>query len=504
MAAEELKRPNILLIVTDQERQRDWLPAGAALPARQRLIDSSLEFTNYFTNTSPCSPSRASLFTGQYVWQHGVTENSTGPNNTELSTETRTLGHMLRGKGYRTAYKGKWHLQARPNPEMDAFGFGDWEGNDSAWWGLPGTGTEYDDPIAGQSCSWLREHANGPDPWFLTVALVNPHDIMWFPLDQPWWQAENPEFTAMVRERLEQRRWGRSSNLPPFDYELDEWFSELPENFDDDLHTKPDVHRRFMYHMLQESAPGRMHREDRHLWLRQLDYYVKLHELNDLAIARVLDTLDELGRGKDTIIVFTSDHGDQCGSHGLRSKGPWSYQETVRIPLYLRVPGATSSGTSTSALASHVDLARTIAELAGVDVEAEPGLVGESMQPLFANQGASIRDFVLFAQEWPWYSGVEQTRYASSGIFDGRHKYVRYYGVGGGSDRNGKALPGPMLFGRSAGFDEHDHEWYDLESDPHELVNLAMDRGRRVELRERFAELRAVESEHYAPIARQR
>ena len=63
-------RPNILLILNDQERQRDWIPDGVDLPARQRLIDSGLEFTNYYTHTSPCSPSRASLFTGQYVFQH--------------------------------------------------------------------------------------------------------------------------------------------------------------------------------------------------------------------------------------------------------------------------------------------------------------------------------------------------------------------------------------------------------------------------------------------------
>ena len=493
-------RPNILLILNDQERQRDWIPDGVDLPARQRLIDSGLEFTNYYTHTSPCSPSRASLFTGQYVFQHGVTENSSGGANTELATTTRTLGHMLRGVGYRTGYKGKWHLQARPDPEMDAFGFGDWEGNDMAWWGLPGTGTEFDDPIAEQSAAWIRGAARGEEPWFLTAGLVNPHDIMWYPLDQPWWQERNHEYFAIAKERLERRDWGRAMNLPPFEFPVPERFSELPANFDDDLHTKPEVQRRWMHEMVRYGTPGEMPHHETELWLRQLDYYLTLHELNDAAIATVLGALDEVGGWNDTIVIFTSDHGDQCGSHGLRSKGPWNYQETMRIPLYLHIPGQTAPGSKTHALGTHTDLAVTIAELAGVTVGDEPGLVGESLLPLVANQGASVRDYVLFAQEWPWYPGVEQTRYASTGIFDGRHKYCRYYGVGGGHDAIGVPLPGEMQFTRDSSFSDHDHEWYDLSEDPYELVNLAMDRGQRGELRRRFEELMAIEAVAYAPI----
>jgi len=500
MADAERTQPNILLIFNDQERQRDWIPEGVDLPSRQRLIDGGLEFTNYYTHTSPCSPSRATLFTGQHVFQHGVTENSTGEANTALPTTTRTLGHMLREAGYRTGYKGKWHLQPRPDPEMDAFGFGDWEGNDSAWWGLPGTGTEYDDPIAEQSAAWIREAAARDQPWFLTAALVNPHDIMWYPLDQPWWQERNPEYTAEARKRLDRRDWGRASNLPPFDVEVPERFSELPPNFDDDLHTKPEVHRRWMHEMIHYGTPGEMHRHQTELWLRQLDYYLTLHELNDKAMATVLGALDEVGGWDDTIIIFTSDHGDQCGSHGLRSKGPWNYQETMRIPLYLRIPRQTTPGSKTNALATHMDLAVAIPEMAGIDVDAEPGLVGESLMPLVEDQQATIRDYVLFAQEWPWYPGVEQTRYASTGIFDGRQKYCRYYGVGGGNNAIGVPLPGPMQFTRDSSFEDHEHEWYDLDSDPHELVNLAMDRGRREELRSRFDELMAIEAEAYAPI----
>lgn len=497
-----MKQPNILLILTDQERQRDWLPKDVQLPARQRLISSGLEFTQYHTHTSPCSPSRASLFTGRYMAQHGVSENSSVPGNTELPLSMPTLGHLLREAGYRTAYKGKWHLQARADPEMDAYGFGDWEGNDSAWWGLPGTGTEYDDVIAEQSVRWLSRHARSSQPWFLTVALVNPHDIMWFPLDQAWWWKAAPEHVARMREQMKVRDWGRKDNLPPFPFELDEWFSELPPNFDDDLLSKPDVQRRWMLEMVRQSGAGAMRRDDKKLWLRQLDYYVKLHQLNDLAVAKVLAALDRIGAWDDTVIIFTSDHGDQCGSHALRSKGPWNYQETMRIPLYLRVPGRTTPGTRTAALACHVDLARTIAELAGVETAKAPWLVGESLAPLFSDQQAKVRDYILFAQEWAWYVGVEHSRFASTGIFDGRHKYCRYYGIGSnGRDRMGLPFAGPMLLTPDCDFEDHEHEWYDLMEDPHELVNLAHDRGRRAELRRRFDELRAIERRAYAQIA---
>ena len=85
--------------------QRDWLPADFQLPARQRIMDSGIEFTSHYTHSSPCSPSRATLFTGEYMAGHGVTENSSAPTNTQLSKDAATLGKILREKGYYTAYK---------------------------------------------------------------------------------------------------------------------------------------------------------------------------------------------------------------------------------------------------------------------------------------------------------------------------------------------------------------------------------------------------------------
>src|SRR4030095_9955020 len=101
-------RPNILLVVSDQERQRGWIPPGLTLPHRQRLIDGGLEFTRHYPHSSPCSPSRASLLTGRYVPQHGVTDNVIFPANRELDPAIPTLGSVLRAGGHPTSDVRQW------------------------------------------------------------------------------------------------------------------------------------------------------------------------------------------------------------------------------------------------------------------------------------------------------------------------------------------------------------------------------------------------------------
>jgi arylsulfatase A-like enzyme len=165
--------------------------------------------------------------------------------------------------------------------------------------------------------------------------------------------------------------------------------------------------------------------------------------------------------------------------------------------MYVRVPGLTAPGAVSSSLSSHVDLASTICALARV--QPDPGMRGVDQTPVFADPRSSARDYVLFAHDTAHTSRVANTRYAIRGVFDGRHKYARYYGVGGGlpNDDFSKHRP-PKLYDVDADFDDHDHELYDLHEDPHELVNLAMDRGRRTELRKRFDDLLAIEGTDFS------
>lgn len=504
------KRPNILLVVSDQERQRSWLPSGTSLPWRDRLRSEGLEFTDYYTHSSPCSPSRASLFTGRYLAGHGVNDNVIMPEHQELATSVPTLGSLLDGAGYRSSYIGKWHLSQSATPDMEAYGFADWDGNDRHFMGWAGTGVHFDPIIASNAAHWLKANASpasgadqpdqtAAEPWFLTVALVNPHDVMWFPIDQPGYRERHPADVAGVRSILESAAWKDDDPLPIFTEAYDEVVDNLPANFDDDLHTKPEAHRQWRWDQ-QHGLWGYIDPNDKKAWLRHLDYYVHLHQMADRNLGTVLGALEESGAWDDTIIIFTSDHGDMCGSHGLRSKGPFVYDEIMRVPLYVKVPGVTTPGAVTSALGSHVDLAATICALAGVSPAAtEPTVQGADLSPVFADPSVSVRDHVLFAQDSAQTENLNKVRYALRGFFDGRTKYARYYGVGGGKPSTGLwgKSPGTKLFDVDCAFDDNDHEWYDHDSDPDELINLANDRGRRGELREAYERMRDYEAESF-------
>jgi arylsulfatase A-like enzyme len=500
MNASNTSAPNILLVISDQERHRGWLPPGVRLPWRDRLRAEGLELTRHYTHSSPCSPSRASLFTGQYLAQHGVVDNVIMPEHKELDPAVPTIGSILRGAGYRSSYIGKWHLSQAASPDLAAYGFADWEGNDRHFMGWAGTGVHFDPIIAANAAAWLRSNARGPQqPWFLTVALVNPHDVMWFPIDQPGYDEHHPDEVRRARKVLEWAKWKEDDVLPVFDTDYDEVCDALPANFADDLLDKPAAQRQWRWDQ-QHGLWGYIDPGDTKSWLRHLDYYVELQRLADESLGTVLGALEETGAYNDTIVIFTSDHGDMCGSHGLRSKGPFVYEEIMHVPCYARVPGLTRAGTQSDALATHVDLASTICALGGVDPATQPTLRGIDLSPVFADPSATGRDHVLFAHDTAHTDEINHTRYAIRGYFDGRTKYARYYGVGGGKPGTGLwgRDPGHKLYDVDADFVDQEHEWYDLADDPHELVNLARDPGRRAELRANYARLLEYERESFS------
>jgi arylsulfatase len=242
---------------------------------------------------------------------------------------------------------------------------------------------------------------------------------------------------------------------------------------------------------------------DKRAWLRHLDYYVELHRQADRSLGVVLEALEDAGAWEDTVVIFTSDHGDMCGSHGLRSKGPFVYEEIMRVPLYIRVPGVTRPGSATDALATHVDLAATICAIAGVpaDSASASGIQGVDLEPVLSEPTRAVRDHVLFAQDSAHTERLNGVRYALRGFFDGKTKYARYYGIGGGKPSTGLwgRDPGSKLFDVDSDFDDQDHEWYDHSADPYELVNLANDRARRNELRSHFERLRVYERDELDP-----
>ncbi len=435
------------------------------------------------------------------------------PEHQELPTSTPTLGSLLGTAGYRSSYIGKWHLSHSPTPDMEAYGFADWDGNDRHFMGWAGTGVHFDPIIASNAAHWLTENAGengagGPGrtdarPWFLTVALVNPHDVMWYPVDQPGYRERHPEEVDAIRSVLESAAWKDDDPLPVFSEPYPEVVDRLPDNFEDDLHTKPEAHRQWRWDQ-QHGLWGYIDPDDTAAWLRHLDYYVHLHRLADRSLGTVLSALEAAGAWEDTVVIFTSDHGDMCGSHGLRSKGPFVYDEIMRVPLYVKVPGVTSASTVTAALGSHVDLAATICSLAGVDAGlSTPTVQGTDLTPVLADPSATVRDHILFAQDSAQTTELNKVRYALRGFYDGRTKYARYYGVGGGKPSTGLwgTSPGEKLFGADCAFDDNDHEWYDHVTDPTEVDNLANDRSRRKELREVYERMLAYEAESFVPLA---
>ncbi len=490
-----VKKPNILFIVSDEERRNDWLDGKVALPAHERLRSDGISFSNHFTHASPCSPSRASLYTGQYLAQHGVVNNVSFPSHVQLDPAIPTIGSLLDDVGYESSYVGKWHLSHGDNPPMPNYGYSSWQGNDKHFTGNAWTGRHFDPIIADQATAWLDDHAGSDQPWMLTVALVNPHDIMWFPIDHPSYQAANPD-DERVFKFIQNLVLGGEVDVtaPPEDYAR--LFDELPANFHDDPDTKPGIQRAWQTVRNNEHFVGSIDIDDHDTWLRGLDYYAWLHERLDESLTSLLAKLDELGIYDDTMIVYTSDHGDAAGSHGLRAKLPCIYDEVMGVPLIVKPATPTeNAGTTTEALSSSVDVAATIVAAGGGDVS---GMKGQDLSPVFDDTSASVRDYVLFAQDSAQSDGLAASRYALRGFFDGETKYARYYGMGGGIRRDGSVAETAKAVDVDAGFDDHEHEWYEIDTDPHELSNLANDGGRKAELAELFERLKSYEATDFA------
>jgi hypothetical protein len=122
---------------------------------------------------------------------------------------------------------------------------------------------------------------------------------------------------------------------------------------------------------------------------------------------------------------------------------------------------------------------------------------------VLADPSSRVRDHILFAQDSAQTTGLNGVRYALRGFFDGRTKYARYYGVGGGKPSTGLwgKSPGAKLFDADCAFDDNDHEWYDHDTDPHELLNIANDRSRRSELRELYGRMRSYEAASFVELS---
>lgn len=499
---------NILFILVDQERHFDRWPFP--VPGRERLMREGVSFANHQIAACVCSPSRSVIYTGQHMQHTGIFDNAGLPWQPDMSTHMRTVGHMMRDAGYRTAYFGKWHLSGTMHASnspydapvrqyrqtMAAYGFDEYFGPGDLVGSAHG-GYNYDGVTTEAAISWLRNRPVGPagkKPWFLAVNLVNPHDVMWLD-DSP---AGAPR-TGLLPTRAE----------PADRLYASRWPAAVPASYRQALNApgRPAAHA--MYNRAHDALIGRFDFSEASV-RRYQDYYFNCIRDCDRHVERLLAELDDLGLERDTIVVLTSDHGDLAGAHHMIDKGANAYREQNHVPLIVRHP-AYPGGKTCRALTSHVDLAPTLLALTGASdtrlrTLAGADAVGHSFAhllhrpeaaPLHAVRPAALFNYAMllyYDSEWMLAEfnalrakGVPPAelhrraaalqpnlhlRGAIRSAFDGRYRFTRYFAL---ADFNRPATPAQL-------FAHNDVELYDLQQDPAELNNLARQPGQAGDL----------------------
>jgi arylsulfatase len=415
-----------------------------------------------------------------------------------------TIGHMLRDLGYYTAYKGKWHESEFPEGDtedaMEPFGFSDFQGWGDAY-GAPLDGLNKDPMTAAEAETWLKIRAPEvvqSQSWFLAVNFVNPHDIMYFDTDD--------------EEMVQVRGMFPIFSAPDTPLYRRKWPTILPASFFDDLsHQPPAVQN---YKDLSDGTYGRIPMERRDMWHNHVNYYINCLIDVDRHIGAVLDALEASGQDADTVIIFTSDHGEMAGAHHLRQKGSVAFQETVNVPLIIVDPRNTG-GVRSDVIGSHLDLVPTILAYAGLSKEERrqhfPFLKGHDLSGVVTNPGSEgprgsadkpgkgalytydmiatidaqwlhsnaplVLDMAAAEAGLEFHRGTEafsaimeqigmpdaDKRELFRGVFDGRHKLIRYFGLG---HYHQPDTVEELLA-------NNDVALYDLHLDPEEMDNLA-------------------------------
>jgi arylsulfatase len=485
-----LSRPNILLIVTDEERQQIPRPPGFSLPARERLAALGVSFDNYYAASAMCSSSRSVIYTGQHVVHTEIYDNDNMPYVRPLDPALGTVGTMLGARGYYCTYQGKWHLsnayidQANPRStvrDLEPYGFYEW--ND--WGDIDGgawAGLRVDPVIAGQAVRWLRSRAPtvaADQPWFMAVNFVNPHDIMSFDYGGRSAVQLPPALAHAVVTRP-------PADIPTYQAR---WDFPLPASLHDDLSNAPPAVRE--YAAVCEVAFGPVAGDD--AWLAGMNFYLNCLRDVDRSVDLVLDALQASGQADRTVVMFTADHGDLVGSHGLRQKGALVYDENFHVPLVVVHPDI-AGHRHTGALTSGVDLAPTLLDIAGMDAASRatqfPALAGRSVLP--AMEGGTTREGVLTAVEnvanldasfWRRFADPDVTSRIASGELrpdwtkrgflrgytDQRYTFGRYFSP---LEPNRPKHVDDLLAG-------NDVVLYDRADDPAEITNLAADPANR-------------------------
>ena len=425
----EHTRPNLLLIHSDQHRF-DCLGLHASgqgptvrTPNLDRLAAQGADFTHAFTPSPICSPARASLLTGRWPSQHKCVNIPPFDGYQPAQTPEPNLWRRLADAGYRTAHFGKFHREVEGDPTDHGVERFAWEEDDYDAWrverGLPlrerknGWFGEVDQTsgVEDTRIAWgagltidairgfTRENADGSRPFFVR------------------WDPSEPHLPCLIPPEI-------ADDYPP---------ASIPPwpGFDDPLEGKPPMQAQQQRSWGVDGWPWEK-------WAPVVSRYLAEITLLDKKIGEVLDALEEAGVAEDTLVVYSTDHGDLCGSHGMMDKHYMMYDDVVRVPLVARFPGRIEPGTVRDDFVIHeLDLHATLLSAAGLEVPEE----AEGVNLLAGSTGRED----AFSQ----YFGCQFGLYSTRMVRDRRWKYVW----------NLTAMD----------------ELYDLEEDPAELVNRVAD-----------------------------
>ena len=417
------RRPNILLIVTDQQSAFMLGCAGnrhVRTPAMDRIAARGVRFARTWCSNPMCLPSRFSLVTGRLGSDFGIRHNDDGQRaDIPAAIRGATVGWLLRRAGYETAWGGKAHLPAGWTP--GALGFETITRDER-------------DGLAAVCADFVGRKRQRP--FFLMASFINPHDICFMAIRD---YADDERRRQLVRKNPDAlRELDAAQQLPP-GVGRDAFFAwhcpPLPTNFEIQQ-DEPEAIR-----LMQARSPfKRMAREqyDEERWRLHRWAYARLTERVDGQVGRILDALEASGVADNTLVIFTSDHGDMDASHRMEHKSAF-YEEAARVPLLIAGAGVERRGAVDSRPVSNgLDLLPTLCDFAGAELpSALPGL---SLRPLLAGQ-----DAVAWRDLLPVESELGRM------VTGGRYKYMHY--------------------------DEgaHGEQLIDLLADPGEMRNAAAD-----------------------------
>jgi choline-sulfatase len=369
-SAEKAKKPNILFIITDQQHARMMSCAGnkwLKTPAMDSLAQDGIRFERAYCTNPVCVPSRTSMATGVMSCRLGADNNGTGMRIKQLPSEVveNSLGKIMKRAGYDTFYGGKVHMcgpLAPKNAGYDEY-FRDERNR------LPA------------ACMEFIEKKRDK-PFFAVASFINPHDIC---------------FAHLARNGKD--RYGvlalhkKASSLP-----LEE-LPPLPDNYGIQQNEPAAIEAHLSPKATTPAITMRKEYDER-AWRINRWIYHRLTEKVDSHIGTILDGLKKAGFEENTVVIFTSDHGNMDASHRLASKSLF-YEESVGVPLLLKYPRGIPGGRTDRAhlVSTGLDILPTICDYAGVDKPAH--LLGESLRPLAEGKdGENWRTYVVSENGW--------------------------------------------------------------------------------------------------------